>query len=366
MNRAYASYFGKGISECMGQDLFEHVPESEREGLRSHLSSLHPEQPFDGIEHQVIAPGGEIRWMRWTNRAFFDDEGRVTEVQSIGIDITGRKRAEEERLALEEQVREAQKLDSLGVLAGGIAHDFNNLLTGIMGNASLALTALPAESTPRANIEQVLTSSRRAADLWRQMLAFSGHGKIITSHVDLSGIVQDTVLLLRVSMPKSAVVDLRLASDLPTITADDTQVRQVVMNLVTNAAESLPEDGGRIEITTGVSEYDRAYLTEAFLGEACAAGQFVHVEVADTGCGIDGPTLGRLFDPFFTTKFTGRGLGMAVVLGVVRGHRGAIRIESEPGVGTKVRVLIPASDEPARLVIVPCGHLNSVEAKRPA
>ena len=286
VNRAYASFHGKELSECVGTNLFESVPEPDRAGLRTHFATLRPTKPFGGIEHRVLSRGGEVRWVYWTNRAFFDSEGRTTELQSIGSDVTDRKRAEEDRRMLEEQVRQAQKLDSLGVLAGGIAHDFNNLLTGIMGNASLALMGLPSDSGPRGNIEQVLTSSRRAADLCRQMLAYSGRGSFFTSLHDVSGLVEDTAELLRVSIPRNAEVELRLHKELPRIVADDTQVRQVVMNLVTNAAEALPERGGRIEISSGTRECDRAYLNETILGEECSEGRFVYVEVADTGSGI--------------------------------------------------------------------------------
>lgn len=276
-------------------------------------------------------------------------------------DLTERKRAEEERLKLEAQMQQAQKLESLGVLAGGIAHDFNNLLTAILGNANLAMLELPAESGARSTIKAIEDASHRAADLCRQMLAYAGMGRFVMEPIDLSLLVQELTHLLKVSVSKKAMLRCNLDNNLPAIDADPTQVRQVIMNLVINASEAIGDREGIVAITTGVMQCDEAYLRDSHTAEIPLPGTYVYVEVDDTGCGMDADTRARIFDPFFTSKFTGRGLGLAAVLGIVRGHKGAIKVESEPGKGTCFRVLFPASkaeaeEPPAKAIELYLGH----------
>ena len=255
---------------------------------------------------------------------------------------TARVKLEEERRALERQMLHVQKLESLGVLAGGIAHDFNNLLVSVLGNAGLALAELDSASPARSRLTDIELAAQRAAELTRQMLAYAGRGRFVVQHLNLSEIVSELVTLLRTVVPRTAEIDVRLTDDLPDVEADASQLRQVVMNLVTNAADALAGAAGRIEITTGRMFATRDYLTQNCIGEDLAPGEFVFAQIADTGCGMDGKTLARIFDPFFTTKVTGRGLGLAAVLGIVRGHRGAIAVESTPGLGTCFRLLLPA------------------------
>jgi len=256
-----------------------------------------------------------------------------------------------ERRRMEALLREAQRLESLGVLAGGIAHDFNNLLTAILGNADLVLRELPPDSPACGNVQEVLAAAERAARLAGEMLAYSGRGRFLTEPVDLSTLVGEMVNLLRVSISKNAVLEQNLARGLPAIEGDVAQLNQTVMNLITNASEALGNENGVVAISTGVIECDRAYLDASDLAfqasrdDPLPEGRYVYLEVADTGCGMDAETRGRVFDPFFTTKRTGRGLGMAAVLGIVRGHRGAIRLDTEPGRGTTFRVLFPAAGD---------------------
>jgi PAS domain S-box-containing protein len=256
-------------------------------------------------------------------------------------DITARLKAEEERRALERQMLHVQKLESLGVLAGGIAHDFNNLLVSVLGNAGLALAELDPGSPVRARLTDIELAAQRAAELTRQMLAYAGRGRFVVQRLNLSEVVSELVALLRTVVARTAEIDVRLSEDLPDVEADASQLRQVVMNLVTNAADAIAGAAGRIEITTGRVCATRDYLAHC-IGEDLAAGEFVFADIADTGCGMDEQTLARIFDPFFTTKVTGRGLGLAAVLGIVRSHRGAIAVESTPGVGTRFRLLLPA------------------------
>lgn len=248
----------------------------------------------------------------------------------------------EERLTLERKLQETQKLESLGVLAGGIAHDFNNLLVGVMGNAGLALLELPDDSPVRETIEQIEVAAQRAADLTRQMLAYSGKGRFIIQHLDLGKLVQEMSQLLKVSISKNTIVSYEFESNLPKVEADATQLRQVIMNLLINASEAVGEREGHINLSTGVRWVDRKYLASTYLAPDLPEGKYVYLEVTDNGSGMDSETLGKIFDPFFTTKFTGRGLGLAAVLGIVRGHKGALKVTSQPGQGTTFSILLPA------------------------
>ncbi|MDS4068742.1 MAG: ATP-binding protein [Candidatus Competibacter sp.] len=257
-------------------------------------------------------------------------------------DITERKWAEEKRLQLERQMQQTQKLESLGVLAGGIAHDFNNMLTIILGNASLALDELPPMSPARDSLKAIEQTSLRAAELCRQMLAYSGKGRFVIENIRLGMLIGEMISLLKASITKKAILNLNLKEPLPALRGDPSQIRQIVMNLVINASEALGETSGVITISTGLMECSREYLAEAYLDESLTEGLYVWLEVSDTGCGMDSEIQRRIFEPFFTTKFTGRGLGLSAVLGIVRGHKGALKVYSEPGKGTTFKVLFPA------------------------
>jgi len=266
--------------------------------------------------------------------------------------IAESKQAEEEKLALERQVRHAQKLESLGVLAGGIAHDFNNILMAILGNADLALDELSPMSPARGSIREIEKAAKRAAELVKQMLAYSGKGRFVVEPIDVGGLIEEISHLLEVSISKKSVLKHNLAENLPTFDGDVTQIRQVIMNLITNASEAIGDKSGVIALSTGAMDCDRAYLDDinevvrASLDEPLPEGVYTYIEVADTGCGMDAQTIEKVFDPFFTTKFTGRGLGMSAVLGIVRGHRGALKIYSEVGKGTTFKILFPANELP--------------------
>ena len=290
-------------------------------------------------------PGGEITgWLDLYSFPLLDPaRNTITGVIEYVRDITERKR-------LEAQVQHAQKLESLGILAGGIAHDFNNLLVSILGHAGLAQRRLPGDSPAQSNLLQIETAAHRAADLTKQMLAYSGRGAFLVQPLDLSKLVEEMAHLLEVAISKKVILNYQFASELPAIEADATQLRQVILNLITNASEALGESSGAITVGTGVTQADREYLSETYLDDNLPAGRYVYLEVSDSGCGMDRETQKKIFDPFFTTKFTGRGLGLAMVLGIVRGHKGAIKVSSEPGQGTTFKVLFPCSELPARKV----------------
>lgn len=297
-------------------------------------------QPLFIAEEPLRDNEGRLRWMQ-TTKVPLDHEGRPA-VLVVAVDITERKRAEEERENFQEQMLQTQKLESLGVLAGGVAHDFNNVLMAILGYADLALLDMPAEASGRGCIEEICKATRRAADLSSQMLAYSGQGAFLVERLQLSRIVREMTNLLDASVAKRVVLRCELADHLPEIEADVAQLRQVVMNLTTNASEAIGEQGGLVVLRTGVMHADRDYLADTFLDAGLPEGDYVFLEVSDTGAGMAPETLKRIFDPFFTTKFAGRGLGLAAVLGIVRGHRGTIKVDSELGKGTTVRVLLPA------------------------
>ncbi len=327
---------GKTDFDFFPHELATQYHADEQAVIQSGVPLLNKEEP-------VIDPSGAQHWLVTTKVPLQDLQGEVVRLVGRGQDITERKRAEEERRALEGKLLETQKLESLGVLAGGIAHDFNNLLVAILGNASLVLLDLPSEAPARKALEQIETAAQRAADLTRQMLAYAGKGRFVVQRLNINAVVEEMTHLLHASISKNVVLRYHLARELPAVEADATQLRQVVMNLVVNAAEAIEGEQGIISITTGVQWADRAYLSEVYLAPDLPEGAYVFIEVADNGRGMDAATRAKIFDPFFTTKFTGRGLGLAAVLGIVRGHKGALKVYSEPRKGSTFNVLLPST-----------------------
>jgi len=341
---------------------------TREEFLEIGLAGVSPEGPEYAPEqaaaHMQKAAAGEPQLFEW---GFIDKAGtfHATEVHLkrgeldgrpvlMGIvrDISERKRAERERQQLQQQMQQSQKLESLGVLAGGIAHDFNNLLMAILGNASLALMKMRPESPSLLHIEKIESAARRAAELTNQMLAYSGRGKFVVEPLTLSRVVAEMRHLLEAVVSKKVVLKYDFAGDIPRVEADAAQIRQVVMNLILNGSDAIGDRSGVISVTTGALKADRAYLTDTYMDWDLPEGYYVFLEVSDTGQGMDPATRSKIFDPFFTTKFSGRGLGLAAVLGIVRGHGGAIKVYSEPGRGTTVKVLLPAADEPREVKVV--------------
>jgi PAS domain S-box-containing protein len=292
--------------------------------------------------------------------AFLDREGRPVPVEVsstlipgsatgagepqvllVARNIAERKRVEQEQRELEARLRDAQKLESLGVLAGGIAHEFNNLLVTIMGNAELVMGDFPEGSSHRESLAAVLEAAGRAADLCRQMQAYGGREQLTVQPSNLNELITDIQNLLQVSVSKRSHLHFELAEDLPSVLMDDTQIRQVIMNLVTNAAESLGGEGGEIMVCTGVGSFRADELKKLVNGNNLEPGRYVWCEVRDSGCGMAKEVAERIFDPFFTTKFTGRGLGMSAALGIVTGHGGGFRMETGPASGSSISFLLP-------------------------
>jgi PAS domain S-box-containing protein len=259
------------------------------------------------------------------------DQSREDSWIEFVVDLTERKK-------LEQQFLEAQKLESLGLLAGGIAHDYNNLLTGIMGSASLLLYKTPPESSDAQLLGTVIEASERAAELTRQILAYSGKGRFITRRFVVSEAIQQIGDLLHSSLPPGVSLLMDLDPKLPQVNGDWNQIQQIVTNLVTNSVEAIESKSGEVRVSTGVKRIGPGANPDV------AAGAYVFIEVRDSGRGIDAETRAKMFDPFFSTKFIGRGLGLAAVSGIVRGHRGFIETESAPGQGATLRVFLPVAD----------------------
>ncbi len=322
-----------------------YAPESRPVVAAAVSRGLEAGEPWD-LELELITARGRRVAVRAIGEAERRD-GRTTRLFGCLQDVTEQKRAREEQARLEARVQQAQKLDSLGVLAGGIAHDFNNLLTGILGHADLALMQLPPDAPARESLEQVVTGATRAAELTRQLLAYSGKGKFVVQPVRLSDVLREMGPLLQVSISKKVTLKYHLAENLPPVAADATQLRQVAMNLILNASEAIGDRSGLIAVSTGVMHCTREYLAGGLPDEERRPGEYVFLGVSDTGCGMTEDVRKRIFDPFFSTKFSGRGLGLAAVLGIVRGHKGVIKVQTEPGRGTTFRVLFPAQPRPA-------------------
>lgn len=293
------------------------------------------------VEYRLRTKSGAEKWVLSRGRGVYAADGALHVFEGLAIDITAQKQAEAARLELERKLLEGQKLESLGLLAGGIAHDFNNLLSSILGNASMARLALKPDSGVDEQLRAIESASLRAAELCRQMLAYAGKGRFVVEPADLSMLVEDLLPLLRISIAHQAALKLDLPRGLPAVRADATQLRQIVMNLVLNAADAVADRAGEIELSTGVKTLDAAALAGCVAGADLPPGEYVFLEVRDNGAGMSVEVQAKIFDPFFTTKFSGRGLGLAAVLGIVRGHHGALRVESAPGRGSVFRLFLP-------------------------
>jgi len=344
-NEGAEHLFGWSAGELLGRPLIGRYPPELASELHVRLAAAAAGDDWNAQWQDYRRDGSRV-WIEISLARFLDRDGRPAGLLGIARDITERRRAEEDRLNLERRLQETQKLESLGVLAGGIAHDFNNLLTGILGNASLAKLDLPDASPLAPSICNIETAALRAADLCHQMLAYSGKARFTVAPIDLGKLVEESARLLTLSLTKKATLTLDLAPGLPRVLADSTQLRQVVMNLVLNAAEALGHKAGSITVTTRRVQATLERLAHCHTAGDHPGGESLELSVVDTGCGMTPETIARIFDPFFTTKFTGRGLGLSAVLGIVRGHHGALEVSSTLGQGTSFTILIPALPEP--------------------
>ena len=340
-NKNIESVLGYSSEDLIGMDAVNTVNPEGRDYSRKYIQEI-----FSGSDkgaEEVVAitkTGLRIPFYINAHKIILGDKKYIL---GFGIDISDLKRAEEERQRLLEQIRYVQKLESLGVLAGGIAHDFNNLLMAILGNVELALIDRKESDPAYNNLTEIKKITRRAADLTSQMLAYSGKGRFVVEKIDLPHLVAEMASMLDVSISKKASVVYDFDVDTPSIDADATQIRQVIMNLITNASDAIGEISGTITISTGKEYCDGRTAEKFFPDTVLPAGDYAFLEVSDSGIGMDRDIIKKIFDPFFTTKFTGRGLGLAAVSGIVKGHMGTIRIESVPGKGSSFKVLFPSS-----------------------
>ena len=318
----------------------------DREQLEKAISAS--QQTHMPLNHECRLPlaDGSFAWWHFLGKTELAVDGKSAIMAGACVDITERKSAEEERQRLTQQMLHVQKLESLGLLAGGIAHDFNNILCVILGNTEMAMTGLGPDSQEMRFLQEVEKATRKAAGLAGQMLAYSGKGLFVIRRIDLNQIIQDMTGMLEVSISKKASLRFALYDGLPAIQADETQIRQIILNLVINASEAIGENAGVIYLSTDLSFCTEQFFSDFWLDTTLPTETYVTLTVADSGCGMDNQTLARIFDPFFTTKFTGRGLGMAAVQGIVKAHKGAVQVESRVGEGSIFRVFLPASNHP--------------------
>lgn len=315
-------------------------------------SDLSPEDRASEILRELAARGvwqGEVENRRKGGEPFWS-RATVTTLDhpvhgklyvSVHAEITAEKQAREEHLRLAERLHQASRLESLGLLAGGVAHDFNNILTCVLGNLDLACAALPADTPVRARLESARQAVLRAADLADQMLVYAGHAQFVLARVDLNDVLHETAALLAPRYP-NVEVRLHLATPSPQVDGDATHVRRVAMNLLINAAEAIGDKGGAIDVETREETLTARELALGIVAAPLPPGRYVRLSIRDDGCGMGTRELHRVFDPFVTTKFAGRGLGLAVVLGIVRAHGGTVRVTSALGKGSRFDVLLPS------------------------
>ena len=353
VNRYGSELLGYSAEERLGTSIIALLAPEDRPRAIAKFSRRMAGEDLPPTEYKLMRKDGEVVPMELRATNSYAD-GVMVGARFVLVDIRERLRAERERLELEQRLLNTRRLESLGVLAGGIAHDFNNLLAVVLGNAELALLELERGVPARAFVEDIRQASRRAADLTRQLLAYAGKAPFQRAAVDLNALVRELVAAVQFSVAQRAELHVSLATGLPAVHGDSAQLRQVALNLVTNACESLGTATGKVRVRTELVTVDAASAPRGLLEPATLpSGRYAVLRVSDTGCGMAPDTLRRIFEPFFTTKFTGRGLGLAAVLGIVRAHRGAIAIESELDHGTRVEIYLPlAESAPAPSTLV--------------
>lgn len=344
-NAAAARVTGKSACEVYGRDDTFLFPADEARIVMAGDRAVMDAGKIMTYEERLTSVDGEQLVFLSTKGPLYDQQGNVSGIFGVARDITELRKAELEHLDYERKILHAQKLESLGVLAGGIAHDFNNLLTVILGNMELALMRVSGDRHASTSIEQAMQAGRHAANLTRQMLDYAGKGIFILKEVDINDVIRSNASFFRASVARTINLEMFMSPGALPIKTDEGQIQQVIMNLLINSSEAIGDGYGTVTLRTGMQECDESYLNFSRLEEKPPAGRFVYVEVSDNGCGMDEETSQRIFEPFFTTKFTGRGLGMAAVLGIVRSQNGAILVNSKPGVGSTFRVLFPESSD---------------------
>jgi len=342
-NQATETLFGYDRQSLSSSPFNLLFPERFGDKVRTHVGALlaKPDRELAGDSFELVGSSKDGCPLNLEVQFGSFEVGTQIRIACFIRDLTQRRVQEEKRQQLESKRSETQKRESLSLLAGGIAHDFNNLLMGILGNASIVLEDLPAGSEQRTYVERIQTAGMRSGELTRQLLAYAGKGTLLLEPVNLSRLVEDMTQQLKIALSSGGNLELDLAEELPAIRGDATQLRQVIMNLVSNASDALTGGLGQILLRTGMRVYNREALEMCYLADESKPGRYVFLEIFDQGTGMDLRTQAKIFDPFFTTKITGRGLGLAAVQGIVKGHGGAIKLESRVGQGTTLRLLFP-------------------------
>ncbi len=307
-------------------------------------------------EYRMRHKNGKWKWVHSKELIFLRQEDQKPRlIFGVNSNITERKAREQNKLDFEKKILHTQKLESLGVLAGGIAHDFNNILMAILGYADLAISAVGPHSPATEYLNGIMQSSRKAAEMIKQILAYSGKGKFTLEKIDLNALLMDTAQMFSISISKMAILKFNYSTEPVIMEGDPSQIRQIIMNLAINASEAFSEKSGVIEISTGQMYCDQKYIEETGFAKLVTrnhpleTGTYIYLDVTDSGCGMSPKTMQRIFDPFFSTKFTGRGLGLSAVLGITNGHNGMVKILSKEGHGTTFKILFPLSSQEAKL-----------------
>jgi two-component system, cell cycle sensor histidine kinase and response regulator CckA len=338
INPAFTTILGYSEAELLARPFTDFVHPDDQPATLDTLQLLRTSSVTHFV-NRYQHRDGTYRWLEWNGQPI-PEQGLV---YAVARDITERVMEETTQQARTQQLQQAQKLESLGLLAGGIAHDFNNLLTAIRGHAELALIDMPLDAPARPEVELALNAVMQASGLADLLLTYAGRGPLRVQPLDLNALVQEVLVLLRSSFPANITIHAQFGASLPNALLDASQTRQVVMNLLLNANDAIGGRAGNIIVATSAHTLTAAELSTMIRGESCAPGAYLCLEVADTGCGIAPDTMARMFEPFFSTKPTGRGLGLATVLGIVRAQAGALRVQSTLGVGTAFRLYFAAS-----------------------
>lgn len=349
MNQQGMRVFGLSPASMEGMHIRELTHPEDWEATNDNIAACLQTRQHNGeLENRVGHHTGTYKRMHWQMHYHYDTDGNFRSMNCVGRDITQQRKDEEEHRKLEDRMRQAQHLESLGVLAGGIAHDFNNLLMSILGNAELIQQDIPRESLAQESLDDIQSASRRAAHLCQQMLAYSGKGRFQVREVHISHSIEEMYSMLEATVKNKGALTLDLQEDLSPVALDVHQFSQSILNLVTNAVEALEDKTGHITVRTRSLKCRQSGFREFLPDSAPPDGTYVMVEVEDDGAGMDRETRKRMFEPFFSTKFTGRGLGLAAVLGILRGHGGGVRVETAPGKGTRVGLFWRPSNKPVQ------------------
>jgi len=345
INKKCAELVGVPAENALNFDWAPYLHPDDRELMVTTWETAYRTGTVFRLEYRWVHSDGKVVWTLGEVVPILGNDGKVDLYIGTLTDVTERKRLEDERRQFDARLNQTQRLESLGVLAGGIAHDFNNILMAIMGRADLAIEELSPLSPAREHLSDIILASKRAAELCGQMLAYAGKGRIERFNINLGTLLEETLHMLKTCVSKKAILNLNLEKATLWVHGDPSQIRQILMNLVINASDAIGERSGVITITTGAMDCSEHYLANGYILAPGKPGTYAYIKVSDTGCGMDTKTIARIFEPFFTTKFTGRGLGLSAVMGILRAHEGALRVYSEPGKGTSFKVMFAVVEE---------------------